>query len=41
MSKESYKTLSEAMLEFQRQLKPIEKLNTVKYNGKLNSAMQI
>ena len=34
MSKESYKTLSEAMLEFQRQLKPIEKLNTVKYNGK-------
>lgn len=34
MSKETYKTLSEAMLEFQRQLKPIEKLNTVKYNGK-------
>ena len=34
MSKESYKTLSEAMLEFQKQLKPIEKLNTVKYNGK-------
>lgn len=34
MSKEVYNTLSEAMLEFQRQLKPIEKLNTVKYNGK-------